>query len=94
MYHLSKSGFKAGFRESWQKLHLLSPASATVHNTTKKWVELSVTETADPNKKDTNLIIDVAISPNNVDDAKILNDKLDEIIELVPEINELLFDGG
>ena len=54
----------------------------------------SVTETVDPDKKDINLIIDIAVSPNNVDDSKIFNKRLDVIVEMVPEVEEIHFDGG
>jgi len=54
----------------------------------------SVTETADPEKNDINLIIDIGISPNNIDDSKILNERLDSIVEMAPDIEELHFDGG
>ncbi len=54
----------------------------------------SVTETVDPEKEDVNLIIDIAIAPNNVDDCKILNERLDAIVEIAPDLEELHSDGG
>lgn len=54
----------------------------------------SVTETVDPDKEDVNLIFDIGISHNNVDDSKILNERLDTIVEAAPELEELHFDGG
>lgn len=53
----------------------------------------SVTETADPENA-LNIIVDIGISPNNVDDSKILNDRLTEIKEIVPDLEEIHFDGG
>lgn len=54
----------------------------------------SVTETVDPDKEDINLIIDIAVAPNNVDDCKILNERLDAIVEIAPDLEELHSDGG
>ncbi len=53
----------------------------------------SVTETADPENA-LNIIIDIGISPNNVDDSKILNDRLTEIKEIIPDMEEIHYDGG
>jgi hypothetical protein len=53
----------------------------------------SVTEIVDP-EKGLNMIIDIGIAPNNVDDSKILNDRLPEIMEIAPDIEEIHFDGG
>lgn len=53
----------------------------------------SVTETANPDN-DVNLIVDIGNSPNNVDDSIILNERLPEIKEMCPDLEELHFDGG
>ena len=53
----------------------------------------SVTETAHPDN-DVNLIVDIGNSPNNVDDSIILNERLPEIKDMLPDLNELHFDGG
>lgn len=54
---------------------------------------INVTETANP-ENELNLIIDVAVAANNVDDSKILNDRLDQIKEKTPKLSELHTDGG
>ena len=53
----------------------------------------SITETANP-ENDLNLITDAAVAPNNTDDSKILNDRFDKIVEKLPDLEELHFDGG
>ncbi len=40
------------------------------------------------------LINDIAVNPNNVDDPKILNGRIDKIKEKIPELNEMHTDGG
>ena len=54
---------------------------------------VSVTETCNPENK-LNLITDISVTPNNVDDSKILNKRLDIIKEKTPDIAELHTDGG
>lgn len=54
---------------------------------------ISVVETATP-ENEINLITDVALKPANTDDSIILNERLDNIKEKTPEIEELHFDGG
>lgn len=54
---------------------------------------VSVTETADPENA-LNIIVDIGITHNNVDDSKILNDRLPEIKEIIPDLEEIHFDGG
>jgi len=53
----------------------------------------SITETAHPDNE-LNLIVDVSVQPNNKDDSKILGERLDEIEEKLPDLDELHFDGG
>jgi Transposase DDE domain/Transposase domain (DUF772) len=53
----------------------------------------SVTETANPDN-DLNLIVDIVNSPNNIDDSHILNERLPEIKKMLPDLEELHFDGG
>jgi len=53
----------------------------------------SVTETSHPDN-DVNLIVDIGNSPNNVDDSIILNERLPEIKKMLPNLEELHFDGG
>ena len=40
------------------------------------------------------IITDVSVASNNVDDSKILNNRLDKIKEQMPELSELHTDGG
>lgn len=54
---------------------------------------INVTETANPDNG-LNLITDVAVVPNNIDDSKILEQRIETIKEKTPEIDELHFDGG
>lgn len=51
-----------------------------------------ISETANP-KNEFNLITDVEVKPNNVDDAKILEDRIDRMVEKTPELNEYHADG-
>lgn len=55
--------------------------------------KINITETANP-KNLVNLLTDVCVADNNVDDGEILNDRIDEIKELTPDINELHHDGA
>ncbi len=52
-----------------------------------------VSETANP-KNDFNLITDIAVVPNNVDDAKILETRLPIMVDKTPTLNEYHSDGG
>ncbi len=54
---------------------------------------INITETANPDN-DVNLITDVAVESNNVDDSRILNERIDDIKEKTPELDELHFDGA
>jgi hypothetical protein len=50
-------------------------------------------ETANP-ENDINLVIDVSTEPNNIDDSKILNSRIDGIKEQYPDVNEIHADGA
>ena len=52
-----------------------------------------ISETANPNNP-LNLITDCAIVPNNVDDAKILENRLPEMISKTPDLSEYHADGN
>ena len=51
-----------------------------------------ISETANPENK-FNLITDVAVTPNNEDDAKILENRLPYMVEKTPELSEYHADG-
>jgi len=51
-----------------------------------------ISETANPKNK-FNLITDLAVTPNNVDDAKIFENRLPHMIEKTPELSEYHADG-
>lgn len=53
----------------------------------------NVIETAHPDNP-ISLITDVSAQPNNVDDSKILADRLDVVSEVMPDVEEFHFDGG
>jgi Transposase domain (DUF772). len=63
------------------------------HGRSHKGQVASITETAHPDNE-LNLIVDISVQPNNKDDSKILEDRLDELKEKLPDIDELHFDGG
>ncbi len=54
---------------------------------------LHVTETADPGN-DLQLIVDVAVAPNNKDDSRILHDRLPGMHEKTPDLRELHTDAA
>jgi hypothetical protein len=54
---------------------------------------LHVAETADP-QDDLQLITDVAVAPNNVEDSRILGERLPEMHRKTPDLGELHTDGG
>ena len=58
-----------------------------------KGYALNATETANPDNP-IQLITDIVVTANNVDDSKILNERIDIIKEKTPELNELHTDGG
>jgi len=58
-----------------------------------KGFTVNATETANP-ENPIQLLTDIAVTANNVDDSKILNTRLDGIIEKTPELKEIHTDGG
>ncbi len=58
-----------------------------------KGFTINATETANP-ENPIQLINDVVVNPNNIDDTKILNERLDKMKEKSPTLNELHTDGG
>jgi hypothetical protein len=54
---------------------------------------IHVNETAHPDNQ-LHLITDVAVVANNTDDSKILNARLDKMVEKTPDLDELHTDGG
>ncbi|MFH1049867.1 MAG: transposase [bacterium] len=58
-----------------------------------KGYTINGTETANPDNP-LQLIVDIAVNPNNIDDSVILNDRVDIIKAKTPELNELHTDGG
>lgn len=50
-------------------------------------------ETCNP-ENEVNIVVDVSVDPNNKDDSKILNERLETISEKMPDLEELHFDGG
>jgi hypothetical protein len=58
-----------------------------------KGFTINATETANPDNP-IQLISDIAVNPNNIDDTKILNSRIEKIKEKTPDLNELHTDGG
>ena len=58
-----------------------------------KGYTINATETANP-ENPIQLINDIAVNPNNIDDSKILNKRIDNIKDKTPEIEEIHTDGG
>jgi hypothetical protein len=54
---------------------------------------INVVETANP-ENPINLITDVSVNPNNKDDSKILNKRIDRLKKKTPDLDELHFDGA
>lgn len=54
---------------------------------------VNIVETCDPKNK-INLITDVAVYPNNVDDSRIISQRLDRVKEKTPGLKQLHVDGG
>ncbi|MEA3504872.1 MAG: transposase, partial [Bacteroidota bacterium] len=54
---------------------------------------INVVETANPDNP-VNLLNDVSVSPNNQDDSKILNKRIDKLKKKTPDLNELHTDGA
>ena len=63
-------------------------------NTSQSGFVASITETVSPRKTKPNLIINVEVAPNNTDDTKLLENNIDAICDIVPDIEEIHFDGG
>jgi hypothetical protein len=59
----------------------------------QKGFTLNAVETANP-ENPVQLVTDIAVTPNNVDDSKILEERTEKILEKNPELNELHTDGG
>jgi hypothetical protein len=62
-------------------------------NESYKGYVATVTETASP-ENPVQLITDVCIDPNNVDDSTILENRVEDLLEITPDLNELHVDGG
>lgn len=60
---------------------------------TSKGQSINVTETAHPDNP-VNLVNDVVVTPNNVDDSKVLNKRVDRLKKKTPDLDELHFDGA
>jgi hypothetical protein len=58
-----------------------------------KGYTINGTETANPDNP-VQLINDIAVNANNIDDTKILNNRIDIIKEKTPDLNEMHTDGG
>ncbi|HDR50989.1 MAG TPA: transposase, partial [Mariniphaga anaerophila] len=58
-----------------------------------KGYTINGTETANP-ENPIQLITDIAVNPNNIDDTRILNERIDKIVEKTPDLHELHTDGG
>ncbi len=56
-------------------------------------VKINATETANQ-ENDIQLITDIDVEKNNVDDGKILEKKIDKMVDKTPELKELHTDGG
>lgn len=58
-----------------------------------KGQSINITETAHPDNP-INLLTDIAVNPNNIDDSKVLNKRIDRIIEKTGDLDELHTDGA
>lgn len=58
-----------------------------------KGFTIDASETANP-KNAIQLLDDIAVNKNNIDDSKILEKRVDKLIEKTPDLNELHTDGG
>jgi hypothetical protein len=63
------------------------------YQTVSKGQSVTITETCNP-ENEINLITDIEVTANNIDDSKILNDRIDIIKEKTPELKELHTDGA
>ena len=62
-------------------------------NKKSKGQSINVTETANPDNP-INLLTDVDVNPNNIDDSKVLNKRIDKLKEKTPDLDELHMDGA
>jgi len=60
---------------------------------TSKGQAINMTETAHPDNP-INLVTDVAVNPNNIDESQVLGERLDNINQKTPDLEELHFDGA
>jgi hypothetical protein len=58
-----------------------------------KGFTINASETANPGN-DIQLLTDIAVNKNNKDDSKILEERIDKIVEKTPDLKELHTDGG
>lgn len=58
-----------------------------------KGYTINGTETANP-ENPVQLVTDVGVNPNNIDDSVILNQRIENLKEKTPELNEIHTDGG
>jgi hypothetical protein len=58
-----------------------------------KGQSINITETAHPDNP-INLLTDIAVNPNNIDDSKVLNNRIERIIEKTGDLEELHTDGA
>ena len=58
-----------------------------------KGFSINATETANP-ENNIQLLTDIAVNKNNIDDSKILENRIDKIVEKTPDLDELHTDGG
>ena len=54
---------------------------------------LNATETAHP-ENEIQLVTDIAVEQNNIDDSKIIEERIDNIVEKTPDLEEFHTDGG
>jgi hypothetical protein len=54
---------------------------------------IHVTETAHP-ENELNLLTDIHVTANNIDDSRVLNDRIDHLKDKTPELEELHMDGA
>lgn len=62
-------------------------------NKISKGQSINVTETVNP-ENEINLLTDIVVAPNNKDDSKIINERIEKIKEKTPDLKELHTDGG
>jgi hypothetical protein len=58
-----------------------------------KGQSINIVETANP-KNELNLITDVVVNPNNKDDSKVINERIEKVKEKTAELDELHYDGA